>query len=374
MYCARCGAKNPEKAKFCQKCGARLTYEVSGRGGFLDKVPGFRSRSPWKMVLASFGYVLIAVLAIYIISCLLVDVDVSLTVNSAYALDSVVNNTPNNDRFIVMNVTVKNNGKDPIRVYASDFSLLRENEYMDYSNFYGQGTDIPESVEIPGGESRSFLLVFDVEGSPEIIEYTSILDPLSEPKNAGIGSIKTIPSPGIYANYKWDGTVNNKTYSLKGNVTYRNATAGNIEEVIERSGETIWLSSEVYREPIASQSFTFDPETLQDENGTYSSQCFFPRDALTAPGDSIPVFENGEEVGTETLEGSSTIDFMGKKVECWVTKIEGNGVRETCYYDKTTGLLLKVVGTEKGSAYGVSYTGSYTILLENANIPIIGLQ
>lgn len=154
MYCPRCGAENPENAKFCQKCGARLTYAATGRGGFLDRVPGFRSRSPWKMVLASFGYVLIAVLAIYTISCLLVNVDVSLTVNSAYALDSVVNNTPNNDKFIVMNVTVKNNGKNPIRVYASDFSLLRENEYMDYSNFYGQGTDIPESVEIPGGKQK----------------------------------------------------------------------------------------------------------------------------------------------------------------------------------------------------------------------------
>ena len=59
------------------------------REDFLDKVPGFRSRSPWKMVLASFGYVLIAVLAIYTISCLLVNVDVSLTVNSAYAPPAV---------------------------------------------------------------------------------------------------------------------------------------------------------------------------------------------------------------------------------------------------------------------------------------------
>jgi len=37
LYCARCGAKNPEDAKFCQKCGARLTYEVTGRGGLMDK-------------------------------------------------------------------------------------------------------------------------------------------------------------------------------------------------------------------------------------------------------------------------------------------------------------------------------------------------
>lgn len=124
-------------------------------------------------------------------------------------------------------------------------------------------------------ESRSFLLVFDVKETPDIIEYNSFLDPLSQPKNAGIGTIKTIPSPGIYANYKWDGTINNKTYSLKGNVTYRNATGGKIEEVIKSSGETVWLSSEVYREPIASQSFTFDPETLQDENGTYCSMILF---------------------------------------------------------------------------------------------------
>jgi len=65
---------------------------------------------------------------------------------------------------------------------------------------------------------------------------------------------------------------------------------------------------------------------------------------------------------------------MGKKVECWVTKVEGDGTTETHYYDKTTGLLLKVVGTEKSSAYGVSYTDTYTIPLKNVNIPIIGLQ
>ena len=98
-----------------------------------------------------------------LIGCLLINADVAVTVNSAYIVDSIIDNSPNHGRFIIMNVTVENKGDGPVTVSALDFNLLVDGEYMSYSNFYGQDTDVPESVRIPPGESRSFLLVFDVE-------------------------------------------------------------------------------------------------------------------------------------------------------------------------------------------------------------------
>ena len=229
------------------------------------------------MVLASFGYFLIVVLAIYAIGCLLINADVAVTVNSAYIVDSIIDNSPNHGRFIIMNVTVENKGDGPVTVSALDFNLLGDGEYMSYSNFYGQGTDVPESVRIPPGESRSFLLVFDVEDKPEILEYSSLWDPFSEPETSRVGPVNIIPNPNSYANYEISGQVNNKSYHQAVNVTYRNATNGQIEEIINMSGETVWLTESVYQEPIPSQSMVFDPETLEDNNGTYSSMIFLPR-------------------------------------------------------------------------------------------------
>ncbi|WP_181454396.1 zinc-ribbon domain-containing protein [Methanothermobacter tenebrarum] len=381
MYCPKCGAKNLDTAKFCVRCGAKLKpteQDYTRKESFISKIPGFRSRTPWKMILASAGYLLIAILAIYAIGCLIINADATVTVNSAYAVDNIAGNDSTNGKFIVMNVTVKNNGKGPLTVHANEFSLLTEGEYITYSNFYGQGTDVPESVEIPEGESKSFLLVFDAAEAPEILEYRSSWDPFSEGKSVGIGTINIIPNTGVYAKYSVNGTANDKSYSAKWNVTYRNAPGGNIEEVIERSGETIWLTSTVYQTPIPSESYIFNPETLQDKNGTYSSLIFFSKGALIDVNDSLPIYEGEKVVGREILTGSETIDFMGKKIACWVTKTEqegdGSTIEATRYYDKTTGLLLKEVFTEKGSAYGISYTDSHTSLLESTNIPLIGLS
>ncbi|MDI6881714.1 MAG: DUF4352 domain-containing protein [Methanothermobacter sp.] len=316
---------------------------------------------------------MIVVLAIYAIGCLLIDADVAVTVNSAYTVDSIIDNSPSHDRFIIMNVTVENKGDGPVTVSALDFNLLSDGEYMSYSNFYGNDTDVPESVRIPPGESRSFLLVFDVEDKPEILEYNSLWDPLSDPETSRVGPVNIIPNPNSYANYETSGQINNKSYHQTVNVTYRNATNGQIEEIINMSGETVWLTESVYQEPIPSQSRVFDPETLEDDTGTYSSMIFLPKGY--GEGDSIPVRGSEGETGAETIVGSAPINVMDKIVNCWetITIIEEGGVKIQVrrYYDKTTGLLLKKVWEEEGSAYGVSYTSPSTMQLTSTNIPLI---
>ncbi|MDI9624489.1 MAG: DUF4352 domain-containing protein [Methanothermobacter sp.] len=322
---------------------------------------------------------MITVLAIYAIGCLLINADATVTVNAAYTADSITGNYfPTYSRFIITNVTVKNNGNNPLTISSTDFSLLSNGEYIGYLNFYGHGTDVPENVQIPPGENKSFLLVFDVEDKdPEILEYNSLWDPFSEPETSGMGPVNIIPNPNSYANYEVKGKVNEKSYQMDVNITYKSTTNGQIEENIKRSGETIWLTGSVYREPIQSQSWAFDPETFEDENGTYSSYIFLPRGFVE--GDSVPIKgSEGENVGEETVTGSKTINIMGKKIECWVTTAkeeeEGIKLQITRYYDKTTGLLLKEVYKEEGSAYGVSYTDSNTMQLTSTNIPLIGIS
>ncbi len=64
MFCTKCGQSTPDQARFCGRCGAALSGDVlreSSRESLplWRSIPGFRSKTPWKMILASVVYLFI---------------------------------------------------------------------------------------------------------------------------------------------------------------------------------------------------------------------------------------------------------------------------------------------------------------------------
>ena len=72
MKCKNCGTTNSKENKFCKDCGTELGRENKHKESkhhkksFIRKIPGFRSNTGWKKVLAIFGYgfIILFILAI----------------------------------------------------------------------------------------------------------------------------------------------------------------------------------------------------------------------------------------------------------------------------------------------------------------------
>lgn len=75
MFCQKCGSQNPDDVTFCSKCGNNLKSvqvesERKGITGKLRKmgIPGFRSGTTWKMILAILVYIFIGIPILLIFS------------------------------------------------------------------------------------------------------------------------------------------------------------------------------------------------------------------------------------------------------------------------------------------------------------------
>ena len=61
MFCTKCGQSAPDQTRFCGRCGAHLPSDASKENSreslpLWRSIPGFRSKTPWKMILASVVY------------------------------------------------------------------------------------------------------------------------------------------------------------------------------------------------------------------------------------------------------------------------------------------------------------------------------
>lgn len=59
MKCPMCGAETYFDFSRCPRCGYQLTLEAEQPLPNWRRLPGFRSRTPWKMILAAIAYILI---------------------------------------------------------------------------------------------------------------------------------------------------------------------------------------------------------------------------------------------------------------------------------------------------------------------------
>lgn len=98
--------------------------------------------------------------------------DVSLDVNSAFLSDNIIEQKPVNGKFLIMNVSVENNGQDTITVSTEQFTPLLNGKSLEkYKVFNGEGTDLKKQIEVPSGESKDMLVVFDIaDQQPDAVQ------------------------------------------------------------------------------------------------------------------------------------------------------------------------------------------------------------
>lgn len=444
-YCPECGAKNPSNSIYCQECGSSLTsptvkkdtekippktYESVKNNSVLGKIPGFRSGTGWKMILGSIGYILIIVLIVFGLLVALINTSVSTSVNSAIYTDNIAGNNINStddDRFLVLDVSVKNDGKDKVTINPSDFIISTSNGTTESQTFIGN-TSI-ESVEINPGESKNMVIAFTVPDdiTPKTLKYVSFWDPGSEGSNATIGTIVDAeysePFDGQYSfynvnmDYTWSGgsqkvveTYNvsynylnqsftrdslfsgiftTYTYDENGTLTSSDSSLSNSSldtttfnqslketsttNLISPSDSTFFVSSSVYITLTTGTDTVILGPDMRDEDGIYMSSVM-KNPYLSYINSDVPVVDDGETIGYKTLTGSEVIEVMGKKIDCWVVKDNESGEAYTFYYDKTTGLLLKMAGTSTDSSYGVTTTEKFEMIINSTNVPLIGVK
>jgi len=307
--------------------------------------------------------------------------DITLNVNSAFLLDNIIDKKPVNGKFLVLNVSVKNNGKDPLKVSADQLALKsRGNSIGKYSIFYGEGTDIQKEIEVPSGTSKDFLVVYDTENkTPDSVEYSGpfLWDPTYR-VSANIKNLaNTIPYDGMNLEYRRNMQITgsssgagDKKVELNMNVktSYQKTDPPNKLKEISKISMTV--NGEKY--PENESTGIIDLKTFKNEYGVLSDN-FLIKDPQKI-GDSV----NFGNV-TYTLKSSEKIDFMSKKIDCWVlesnTQLDENSSQKvTRYYEKTTRLLIKMVSTGNVYIGGEPFSMSMNMELTGTNAPIIGVS
>ncbi len=444
LYCSQCGTKNTKESAFCKECGANLVVpdkeivpgvkkeieeKTPKKSDFpekhpkLAKIPGFRSGMGWKMIIGSAAYVLIALIIVFVILIALINVNVATNVNSALYSENLAGNSVNQasnnsssfnssdkQKFLIMNISVKNNGNGKVTIDPNDFSLSTGNQSANSKVSIGN-TSI-SSIDLNPGENKTMLIAFIISqnNTPTTLKYANFWDMGSEGISANIGKIyNQTPINGQYAFYtdkgefKWSGGSKKveKTYNFSyeylnepftisysssftlsngSSLSYSTTTEESVKQtteikLISPTESTIDISGSAY---ISMNSGT-NSETLsaylRDKNGVYQSLDIL-NPFLSFIGSSMPIVDsNKNTVGNEKLIRSEVIEIMGKKFDCWVTETKTNSTNEQTlsYYDKTTKLLLKKVQkyTLPGSS-DVTYSGE--TVLTATNVPLVGLK
>ena len=437
VFCPECGTKNPADSKFCLECGATLISEKKrpmvteksrvppeDKPKFADthptlgKIPGFRSGTGWKMVVGSVGYLVIALIVVFAILFAVINTDVATSVNSAIYTDNVAGNqisqiSSSTDKYLILDVSVKNKGSGKVTIDPSDFSILTGNEDADSEIFIGN-TSI-ESVEIAPGETKNMVIAFTVPNDikPDKLKYVSLWDMGSEGATANIGTVNNgTPFEGQFSSYsekgQWSWSGGSKSIEKKINTSYnfldqpftiesnfistfvngsefntsktypKSIKETSVIQMISPTESSIYITSDIYiTMPTGTTTEILSPD-MRDAKGVYQANVIL-NPGLTSIGRNITIVDSdGNTVGSEKLIRSEVIDIMGKKMDCWVTETKSNSAGHeltlTSYYDKTTGLLLKVVTKDVLSGYGQTATYTSEQVLTATNVPLVGVK
>lgn len=316
-------------------------------------------------------------------------VDVGLTVNSAFCVNHIIDKEPANGKFLVTNVTVKNNGNDPITVATDHFTPVTNGKAVEkYSVFSGAGTDLQNQVQIPAGASRDMIIVFDIGNqTPDSLEFAGPISWAPTYKNSTkISEVaSTALFDGLYDTNNICMEMNTTMYGIKitgaTNITgtenvQKTDDPDKVKSITVENTSTITsaMGRQNSQDSLDNTTSMVDLKTGIDDNGTPE---ILPAN-MTKPGDSITTLN-----GIYTLVGSEKIDIMGKKVDCWVVNGQYSGdsssglhVNGTIYFDKTTRFPLKFVIKPQavnvpGSSMPLTVQGQAEIV--TTNLPIIGV-
>lgn len=444
LECPKCKEKNPDDAIFCLKCRTKLeksspeNVQKSGKIGFISKIPGFRSGDPGKMVLSSAFYILILILVIMGLMFVFINNDVKVNVDSAVYVNAIGNQTTNSNssnisftwgnnstsyvsnsssEYLLLEVSIKNTGKNKAYINPSDFHLLRDGKEIKSSLFIGNTST--KTIEIPPGETKNMSIAFNVEENtkPTELKYLSFWDYGSPGSKAAINDIANdFPFNGQYATYslkgkyEWNG--GSESFEKIANISYTflnqpftesrgytittytpsgesyefstipissNYTVKETLDVKLISGSsTKFLSDTVYITLNEGISEVLMSPTLQDNQGYFTAAGMLNKRKLNSIGDSMDIVDDsGNEIGEMKVIRSEVIEVLGKKIDCWLieykTTIGTTTLTEQRYYDKTSGLLLKVTSKETDTSL-ISTTSTTEQLLIDTNAPLIGVK
>ncbi len=135
IKCSSCGSKNPMGSIFCKECGTKLLKgqspvdaaigksreDKTGENSFLRKIPGFRSHTPWKMILSSVLYLLVVIFVVLL--CFSALTPSYPTIQISKAPVTLVNNSSSSTDGMMINVTMKSDSNInvlPVGVYSND--------------------------------------------------------------------------------------------------------------------------------------------------------------------------------------------------------------------------------------------------------------
>lgn len=320
------------------------------------------------MVLGSAFYISVIIILLIPLTLLLVSEDISTSVNSAIYTSQIGETVSTNGQFIIMNISVANNGKGDVTLSPESFALSGSGFYStanylwDYNN-----------TQLGPGENTSMLVVFDVEKpDPEEISYFSLWDPTAN-ISAPVSNIHTIPFNGLYADYRSTVTykldsgdeTKNETFHVK----YKDVNSTHIQETITVNSSKFYISSTSWIS-VSGSTHVLDKQFLTNEEGDYASDCIFPQYKLTAVGDSIDIVDSsGNTIGEKVLDRSDYLVINGKNLQCWVVETTATGYSRTDYYDISTGLLVK--RTETGTVSDSSIKFENEWILTSTNMPLL---
>lgn len=312
-------------------------------------------------------------------------VDTTLNVNSAFYTDNIIDKKPVNGQYLMMNISVKNNGKDALTVSNDQFTPLIDGKPVEkYSVFTGDGTDLQRQIQIPGGQSKDILVIFDIgDQKPNSVEYHGPIAWAPTYKNST--PINTI-TPGVpfdgmnlklSTNLDMGGEVAGLSFNVKSNVTttekFEKTNDSNLikETSTDTSTSTSTISGQSDTQNVTEvNTGIIDLRTGLYENGTFSAM--LPKN-LTKNGDTMTA-----ENSTYTIVGSETIDILNHKIDCWkvegTSEAQGAKLKAVIYYDKTTGIPIKMVIDKQDaeiSGLTVQIQGGGELI--STNVPLIGI-
>jgi hypothetical protein len=328
--------------------------------------------------------VLIVILVVIFAFFAFAKVDAAVTVNSAFCVNQIIDKQPANGKFLIMNVTVKNNGKDPLTVSTDQFAPMANGKPITkYSLFSGQGTDLQKQVTIPGGASKDITVVFDIGNqTPDSLEF---FGPISwAPTYKNTSKISEVSPTAMFEGQNGTGAITMKMNASISNMKITMEMNSTDNSTVQKTDDpnkmkTITTTDAATSTNIAGQqnnqnntdtmtSIT-DITTGLDEDG---SPDILPKN-ITKPGDSLATSN-----GTFTLKDSETIDVMGKKIECWALtgQFESSGLKlnATMYFDKTTRTVVKAAIPEQSlTVSSIPFTVKGEADITSTNMPLIGV-
>ena len=257
--------------------------------------------------------VLVVILVLAFAFFAFAQIDVALNVNSAFSVNQISTNQPVNGKFIITNVTVKNNGKDPVTISTDQFApMINGKQVSKYSVFSGAGTDLQKQVKIPGGASKDFVVVFDIGSqTPDSLELSGPISWAPTYKNSA-------KIPNVSPTALFNGLNNTLNFSVKTNTTIYNMnvtseTNGTELNTVKKTADPNKMKiidiangtavgsingKRTIQKSIDNSTSTVDIRTGMDNNGT---PAILPEN-MTKPGDSITTPN-----GIYTINGSEKI-------------------------------------------------------------------